>query len=288
MDTGSVDQRSALRRMYEACPLCDSPSFAKLKEEDCRRHKCYDPALPPTMNWCLCQSCGHCFVDGYLTEEGLSILFRRTHDNQSPATMFRPPEKAWQPGQFPIEAQRRVWAQIVERMTRLRGHLPRDGDRWIDVGCGNGMLLFIAWEWGYHPIGLDMREDTVNTLRGMAIEAHMKDFMDLDAAPGSIAVISMANVLEHMPFPKPVLRRARELLQPDGLIFLSLPNGDTIVWKYLDGYGANPYWYEIEHCHNFNKNRLYALLDETGFEPIDYNINIRYRTGMEIVARKKT
>lgn len=287
MDTGSTDPRTSLRRLYEACPLCESTSFGKFREENCTRHGCYDPALPPTMNWCLCQDCGHCFVDGYLTDEGLAILFRRTHDIQSPAHMFRAPEQGWLPGQFPIEAQRGVWAVIVERVTRLRGRLPRAGDRWIDVGCGNGMLLFTAWEWGYHPVGLDMREETVATLRNMAIEAHRKDFMELETGPGEVAVISMANVLEHMPFPKPALRRAHEMLQPDGMIFLSVPNGDTIIWKYLDAYGCNPYWYEIEHCHNFTRTRLFALLEETGFEPVSYDINQRYRTGMEVVARKQ-
>lgn len=50
---------------------------------------------------------------------------------------------------------------------------------------------------------------------------------------------------------------------------------------------ARPYWIEIEHCHNFTKDRLFALLAETGFESLDYDINHRYRSGMEIVARKR-
>jgi protein O-GlcNAc transferase len=147
--------------------------------------------------------------------------------------------------------------------------LPTRADKWLEVGCGSGMLLMSAWEWGYHAIGLDMRKDTVDMLRGMQVEAHRLDFQAFTAPPGSIAVISMADVLEHMPFPKPALRHAAALLKPDGLIFLSMPNGDTIVWKYLDSYKINPYWFEIEHYHNFTKDRLFALLAETGFEPLD-------------------
>jgi 2-polyprenyl-3-methyl-5-hydroxy-6-metoxy-1,4-benzoquinol methylase len=108
------------------------------------------------------------------------------------------------------------------------------------------------------------------------------------APAGSIDVVSMADVLEHIPFPKPALRHAAALLAPDGMIFLSMPNADTIVWKYLDSFKQqNPYWFEIEHCHNFTKNRLSSLLDETGFEVLDYNINPRYRAGMEVIARKR-
>lgn len=287
MDAATPAVRTDLRRPYEACPLCESRQFGILREEDCRRHACYDPALPPKMTWCLCRDCGHCFVDGYLTEAGLDLVFKRTHDNQSPSVMFRAPEAAWQPGNYPVEVQRRNWAVVVDRVTRLRGILPGPGDAWLDVGCGNGMLLFTAWEWGYRAVGLDTRQDTVNILRNMQVEAYNIDFQSFEAPAASLAVISMANVLEHMPFPRPVLRHAHALLKPDGVMFLSLPNGDTVVWKYLDSFSKNPYWYEIEHCHNFTRGRLSALLDELGFEPLDYNINPRYRTGMEIVARKK-
>src|SRR5919109_928044 len=244
MSTATPDPRIRLRQLYEACPLCESKRFGRLREDDCRGHAGYDPGLPPTMVWCLCQDCGHCFVEGYLTAEGLDLLFKKTQDVQSPAAVFRPPDPSWLPGHFPVEQHRLAWARIVERVTRLRGGLPTRADRWLDV-------------------------------------------QDFTAAPGSLAVISMADVLEHMPFPKPALRHSADLLRPDGLLFLSMPNGDTIVWKYLDSYKVSPYWIEIEHCHNFTKDRLFALLTETGFEPLDYDINHRYRSGMDIVARKR-
>jgi SAM-dependent methyltransferase len=287
MPAATPDPRLRLRTPYEACPLCESKRFGRLREDDCRGHAGYDPGLPPTMVWCLCQECGHCFVEGYLTAEGLDLLFRKTQDTQSPTAIFRPPDPSWPPGHFPVEQQRLAWARIVERVTRRRGALPTRADKWLDVGCGSGMLLMTAWEWGYHAVGLDLRQDTVDMLRGMQVEAHRLDFQDFAAPPGSLAVISMADVLEHMPFPKPALRHAAALLGPDGLLFLSMPNGDTIVWKYLDSYKVSPYWVEIEHCHNFTKDRLFALLAETGFEPLDYDINHRYRSGMDIVARKR-
>lgn len=131
-----------MRQRYEACPLCDSRQFGKLREEDCRKHQGYDPGLPPTMTWCLCRDCGHCFVDGYLTPEGLELLFRKTQDIQSPAAMFRAPEPSWQPGNFPVEYQRLLWAQIVQRVTQLCGRMPTRDDRWLDVGCGNGNGAF--------------------------------------------------------------------------------------------------------------------------------------------------
>ena len=54
----------------------------------------------------------------------------------------------------------------------------------------------------------------------------------------------------------------------------------------LDRLEANPFWAELEHYHNFGKQRLYALLRENGFEPVDYGISERYYLCMEVIARK--
>jgi protein O-GlcNAc transferase len=99
-----------------------------------------------------------------------------------------------------------------------------------------------------------------------------------------MSVISMADVLEHIPFPRPALETAHRLLKPRGVLFLSMPNIESFVWLALDEAGTNPYWGELEHYHNFGRTRLYTLLRETGFSPVHYTISHRYRAGMEVIA----
>jgi SAM-dependent methyltransferase len=120
-------------------------------------------------------------------------------------------------------------------------------------------------------------------MREAGYEAHaiaLEEFRPA-AAPD---VVSMADVLEHMPFPRRALRRAAELLAPGGLLFLSMPNADSFVWQASTRAGANPYWGEIEHYHNFGRKRLTELLGECGFEVRRYGISLRYRMCMELVA----
>jgi protein O-GlcNAc transferase len=100
-------------------------------------------------------------------------------------------------------------------------------------------------------------------------------------------VISMADVLEHMPFPKQALHHAWDVLRPDALLFLSMPNADSFVWQLSTRNGTNPYWGEIEHYHNFGRRRLYALLDECGFQAVRYGVSFRYFACMEVIARKR-
>jgi protein O-GlcNAc transferase len=58
----------------------------------------------------------------------------------------------------------------------------------------------------------------------------------------------------------------------------------NIVWRVMDSTDSNPYWGEVEHFHNFTRERLYALLGETGFRPIFYNVSERYRACMDVIA----
>jgi hypothetical protein len=77
------------------------------------------------------------------------------------------------------------------------------------------------------------------------------------------------------------------LLADGGVLFISLPNSDSMLWRALDRENANPYWGELEHYHNFSRERLYRLLRETGFEPLRYGISERYRACMEVIARRR-
>jgi hypothetical protein len=83
----------------------------------------------------------------------------------------------------------------------------------------------------------------------------------------------MADLLEHTRFPKETLKAAKRALRPGGLLYVSCPNMDTAVWKMMGD--TNPYWWEIEHYHNFSRARLAALLMECGFSILQYDVQQR-------------
>lgn len=254
------------RIAFEACPLCEGKTVALLRKGDCSKHPLYRPIVDRTMNWMQCRDCSHVFTDGYFSDEVANVVFERTHDNQKPGWAF--------------EQQRVVSARMVDTVAQY----VKDGS-WLDVGFGNASLLFTAEEWGFTPVGLDLRRSSVDALAKLGIEAHCVDIADFDA-PSRFSVISMADVLEHMPYPKKGLAAAKRLLRPDGVLFLSMPNYNCSAWRLLDAANGNPYWGELEHFHNFSRQRLYSLLAETGFVPVHYGISERYRVCMEVVAKR--
>ncbi len=260
-----VSSAAQPRVLYEGCPLCQSRDMRDLCKADCSRHPLYQPIVPKVMNWMECSECGHVFTDGYFSPEAAAVVFSRTNETQQPGYQF--------------EAQRKVSSRIVERVARFV-----QGGKWLDVGFGNGSLLFTALEWGFVPVGLDLRIKSVEAMKKLGVEAYRLDILDLKN--DQFNVISMADVLEHMPFPQKGLEAAHRLIAPNGILFLSMPHYKCPAWQLLDMAKANPYWGELEHFHNFTRQRLYSLLEERGFKPLLYGISERYRVCMEVIARR--
>jgi SAM-dependent methyltransferase len=255
------------RIKYERCPLCESSDIVEFCKANCSKHQLYRPVIPPVMTWMRCGSCGHVFTDGYFRPEVASAIFAKTHEHQKPGSR--------------IEQQRDVSATMVARVVPYVS-----GGPWLDVGFGNGSLLFTAAEFGFRPVGIDLRPTSVEAMRRFGVEAHCIDLTNFTYHE-PLSVISFADVLEHMAYPRKALVAAGNLLSPAGVLLVSVPNYGSPVWRYLDAAKANPYWGELEHFHNFSRERLYNLMREHGFEPLRYDISRRYRVSMEVLFRPR-
>jgi 2-polyprenyl-3-methyl-5-hydroxy-6-metoxy-1,4-benzoquinol methylase len=259
------------RITYTACPLCESADLHPLSTFDCSVHPMWRPPLERSMSWMTCGSCEHVFTDGYFTDEALAFLMGNTQDSQAVGDN--------------LDYQRHISAKMVERVVEASGS--PNNRLWLDIGFGNGSLLMTAKEFGFEVLGLDLRVKNIEDIRNLGITAYHGTLLDLAGDPeftSTPSVISMADVVEHEPFPVDVLRCARELIDSSGTLLISMPNAGAPLWDHLSATGQNPYWYEIEHYHNFTRERLYALLRETGFEPRRYAVSERYRACMEILA----
>ena len=252
---------------YEVCPLCNGKERSVIGSADCSKHPLYQPAISSTMTWCRCGTCEHVFTDGYFTQEAIDIVFSKTNETQKVG--------------YDLEGQRLVSAAMIEKILPYA----QSGD-WLDIGFGNGSLLFTAEEYGFTPVGIDLRKDNVTSLSSTGIEAHCVDIAEFKH-PARFSVVSMADVLEHIAFPVRAIDAVHALLKDDGILFLSMPNSDSALWRGLTTHNMNPYWGELEHYHNFGRKRLQQLLKDRGFEPLRFGISQRYRACMEVIARKK-
>lgn len=264
------DAAPALHVAYEQCPVCDGADIPHQIEAKVSDHGLYKSELPPTVKWRACEGCGHFFTEGYFTPEAREIIA---------SSMLPEQELGHEAGR-----RRKISGRIVERVAR---HMP--AGTWLDVGCGNGSLLFTAAEWGYELIGADRRIDTVERLLKLGYKAFWNDIETLEEMDGTdrFDVVSLAGALPRAPHPKRSLATVHRLLRQGGVLFLSMPNMDTIEWRILDATGSNPYWGELEHHHNFTRARVVKMLEAQGFRVADYAVGEEGPSTMDIVAIKR-
>lgn len=264
-----------LRLPFQACPLCQNKSQKTLVKADVRNHPLYNASLPSDLTWLQCTACSHVFTKHFWTEQGLTKIFANAHANQLAGGNF--------------EQKRQTWKPVVHNVLAIAGGYSAlqtisPAPLWLDAGCGDGGLVMTAAEFGFNAIGLDARKQTAQALRDSGYQAICGDFMAIEVE-GNPFVISMMDVLEHMPNPCAALQRAYALLQPKGVLVISLPNSDCSSWRLIGE--ANPYWTEIEHYHNFSRQRLSSLLNQYGFDVVHYDIPFRYQAQMELYALKR-
>jgi len=266
---------TAMQQSYLACPLCEGKSEF-LGSADCTAYVNWHAALPPTLEWMRCANCGHVHTQHYWTQAGLTEVFRNAHATQLAGATGSP------------DAKRATWAPVVDKAIGLLGGYagsmdPAASSTWLDVGCGDGALVMTATDFGFNAIGLDARAETVSRIRSLGFKAQVGDFMQV-GVEGRVDVMSMMDVLEHMPFPSQALAKAAQVLRPGGVLVMSLPDMSCSSWRLMDAEKANPYWMEIEHHHNFSRQRLVALLRQHEFEVAGFAIPLRYKAQMEVYA----
>jgi FkbM family methyltransferase len=271
--TTTDQDASPLWIRFEACPLCASTDTVLLRTDSCENYPIWQPGLPLKLDWMHCQECQHVYSRNYFTTAGLTLLFSKAHPMQVTG--------------LNLDQERARWAPTVER---IQDHLQQQawmGDSlvWLDVGCGAGGLVITAAEYGFNAIGLDSRLQAVERIEALGYSAVVGDLMELQVTD-PVTVISLADVLEHVPFPREALRRVHAALMPGGLVMISCPNMDSGSWRKANADGVNPYWSELEHHHNFSRASLMRLLAEEGFIPVDYSISTRYKSCMEVIARR--
>jgi protein O-GlcNAc transferase len=127
--------------------------------------------------------------------------------------------------------------------------------------------------------------ENVEKLRNFGFEAYSDDIENI-AAIERFSVVSMADVLEHVPFPRRSLAAVHRMMRPGGALFVSMPNMDSIIWRSSMPRVRTLTNGELEHYRNFTRARLVRLLESQGFKFAEYNVSERYRTRMEVIALK--
>jgi SAM-dependent methyltransferase len=134
--------------------------------------------------------------------------------------------------------------------------------RFLDVGCGPGMLVEEAAAKGWDAMGVELSVWAVAEAKSRGLDVRQQTLDEVDLEPGSVDAASLADVIEHVPDPLAIMRRLHELMAPGGVVFLATPNVDSVVAKVL-----RRWWWSVlpGHIWLFSEKTLVKLLHDSGF-----------------------
>jgi 2-polyprenyl-3-methyl-5-hydroxy-6-metoxy-1,4-benzoquinol methylase len=139
----------------------------------------------------------------------------------------------------------------------------------LDVGCAAGFFLDEAHKRGWQVQGLDVSNFAVEyTSKRFGFDVRHGSLLDLDYPKNTYDLITLWDVIEHVPDPKAYIQRVAELLRSGGVISLATPDVDSIPAK-LTGKRWVGYKLSEEHVYYFAVKTLTRMLNEAGFDVID-------------------
>lgn len=159
---------------------------------------------------------------------------------------------------------------------RLTAYRLTAGVKILDVGCGNGAFVQAARAAGLDAWGQELSKDSDSDFiyAGQQLE-------DVAFPTDNFDVITLHDVLEHLPRPLDTLREVRRILKRPGKLIVDFP-------RFHHESGVH-HWKAVEHLWMFTEDQLRELLVAAGFQvtAVSYPIPSKVVLEAEKVAEKR-
>jgi 2-polyprenyl-3-methyl-5-hydroxy-6-metoxy-1,4-benzoquinol methylase len=227
------------------CALCNSRDAIVIAE------KCRGGEILRTV---LCLSCGLGRRDPMPNENELHAYY---HDGYRVEM-----------GKGRRPSKRQLWRIASGAADRALDILPRLlGSRFtVDAGCGGGGLVYMLDSVGCHARGFDPDSNYIQWAQSILGNKVVScEIQDMDVEPGTLDMVTLYHVLEHLRDPHPALEACSKWLREDGLCVIELPNIESTV----QGPGHQ---YLKVHLQYFNMQTLEAIASQSGLRMQDAGV----------------
>jgi len=234
---------------YTTCPLCDS---------DCPQVAYHVEDWLHGLNGSFrIVRCGHCNAL-YLNPrpEGAELARYYPSDYEAFGRRALGSEPPW---------RRALRLYGLDKRCRTVTNL-MSGGRLLDVGCATGDFLARMRQNGsWQVTGLEMNEAAATQgSHHYGLEIRTGSVDEVEFAPRSFDVVTLWDVIEHLPQPKASLKRIANWLRPGGWVVVRTPDAGSL---YARAFGR--YWAGLDaprHLVVFDRSSLNRLAAESGFE----------------------
>lgn len=140
----------------------------------------------------------------------------------------------------------------------------RKTNRILDVGAGHGFFLEVAKKRGWEVSGTELIEDCIERCESKGINMFQGKLEDIDFNGLTFDIIVSIEVIEHLSNPIPFVTKVHELLEPEGLLYVTTPNFNSVLrYTLKEKYDVIEY---PNHLCYFTPKSLKSLMTNQGFE----------------------
>jgi SAM-dependent methyltransferase len=235
------------------CPVCTAALPSPLLTGRDRLH-----GLPGTFAVTVCQACGAGASLPSVGIEQLNALY--------PGTYYAHRDQAAPPTRALLKLYH-LWRDRARlRAFPLCELASRPAGRLLDVGCGKGDIGALLAARGWAVTGIDISADACELARSRGLDARAGTLLTVDLPRSSFDAALFHHSLEHVIDPVRELERVRELLEPAGVLVVSLPNFGSWQRRLFKGR-----WFPLDlprHRIHLDARALAVLLRRAGFTPV--------------------
>jgi 2-polyprenyl-3-methyl-5-hydroxy-6-metoxy-1,4-benzoquinol methylase len=183
----------------------------------------------------------------------------------------RPHHLAVQDAYGDVEDERYVEEEEgrVATFSESLGHVRRyaSSGRLLDVGCHIGTFIALAEQAGFEVAGVEpsrwAARRAEQRVRG---PVHVGVVEDTPLPEGAYDVVTMWDVIEHLPDPSSTLRAVHSALRPGGIFAITTMDVEALFPRVV---GRRWPWYMQMHLVYFSRRTLGELLRRSGFEVVE-------------------
>ena len=131
-----------------------------------------------------------------------------------------------------------------------------------DLGCWTGSFLVAAQERGWEAVGVEPSLWASSEARSRGLDVRTTELETHGLEPGHFRLVVLADVLEHLTEPGHAVDIAHELLVPEGILYVTVPDAGSRLARMM----GRRWWSVLPmHLQYFTRASMRRLLEDRGF-----------------------